>query len=147
MKGTLLQLNVSNGGMPKRPVDHALVTIAGVEGDWQKNRKYHGGEDRAICLFSQEQYDGLRQDHAIDLEPGAVGENFTTVGIELSRLKPGDQLRVGEVEIEITKIRVPCRNLTQWHAKLHKVIEGNSGWMARVTREGTVKPGDVIELI
>ena len=38
--------------MPKLPVRGAArVTRDGVEGDWQKNRKYHGGPNRAVCLF------------------------------------------------------------------------------------------------
>jgi len=146
MTGKLVQLSISNGGMPKLPVAGARVTREGVSGDCHKNRKYHGGEDRAICIFSIELYDRLRT-HKIDLTPGAVGENFTTAGIDLDAIKPGDRFRVGEAEIEIMKVRVPCKSLTQWHPKLHKIINGHSGWMARVTQEGEVKAGDPIEIL
>jgi len=146
MKGSLLQLNVSRGGMPKLPVLQAQVTVEGVAGDWQKNRKYHGGPDRAICLFSTELYDRLRG-LGIDLVPGAVGENFTTTGIDLQRLAKGDRLRVGECLIEITNVRVPCRNLKQWDADLPELIVGFSGWVARVVEEGVVRAGDGVERI
>ena len=49
MTGTLVQLNVSRGGMPKEAVLQARVTKEGVEGDKQKNRKFHGGPDRAVA--------------------------------------------------------------------------------------------------
>jgi MOSC domain-containing protein YiiM len=144
---TLAQLNISPGGMPKLPIAAARVTRDGVEGDWQKNRKYHGGPDRAVCIFSEELYTWLRETHAIDLTPGAVGENFTTRGLDIRTWLPGDQIRVGQCVIEITDVRIPCRNLNQWDPKLLKVINGSSGWVAKVITEGTVRPGDPIELI
>jgi MOSC domain-containing protein YiiM len=145
MHGTLLQLNVSPGGMPKLPVLFARVTPAGVDGDKQRNRKYHGGPDRAVCLFSTELYDRLRE-FGIDLVPGSVGENFTTTGIDLQRLAKGDRLKVGGAcLIEITNVRVPCASLKKWDADLPELIVGFSGWVAKVIAEGTVHPGDRIE--
>jgi MOSC domain-containing protein YiiM len=86
MTGALAQLNVSDGGMPKRPVLFARVTAGGIEGDRQRNLKYHGGPDRAVCLFSEEIIDELRDAGVLDLAPGHVGENFTTRGIDLRQL-------------------------------------------------------------
>jgi len=145
MTGTLVQLNISNGGMPKLPIESARVKFEGVTGDWSGNRKYHGGPERAICLFSEELYQWLRDEHDIDLKNGSVGENFTTRGIDLQQMMRGDRLRIGKsCVIEIDDVRVPCKNLTQWHPRLHKLIEGHSGWMARVIEEGDVRPGDSV---
>jgi MOSC domain-containing protein YiiM len=144
---TLLQLSISNGGMPKLHVAEARVHRDGVGNDWQLNRKYHGGCDRAVCLFSQELYDWLRDEHHIDLVPGSVGENFTTVGLDLQSIRPGDRLRVGDCLIEITRVREPCRSLNQWHPDLLKIIVGHSGWLARVIESAVVRPGDAIGLI
>src|SRR3954462_10224959 len=96
MAGVLVQLNVSPGGMPKLPVMFARVTAHGIEGDRQRNLKYHGGPDRAVCLCSEELYEELK-DAGIDLPgPGAVGENFTTRGLDYRRMAKGDRLKVGE---------------------------------------------------
>ena len=131
--------------MPKLPVLFARVTPAGVEGDRQRNKKYHGGPDRAVCLYSTELYDRLRS-LGIDLVPGAVGENFTTTGIDLQRLAKGDRLRVGgDCVVEITDVRVPCSNLRKWDPDLPELIVGYSGWVAKVVNEGTVYPGDPVE--
>ena len=146
MRATLTQLSISPGGMPKRPILFAHVSKHGVEGDKQRNLKYHGGADRAICLFSEELYAWLRE-QGIDLPPGAVGENFTTRGLDLTTLKPGDQLQIGECLIEITDVRIPCRNLNQWHPHLMKIIKGRSGWVARVLEEAVVQPGDAIRIV
>jgi MOSC domain-containing protein YiiM len=146
MKGTLVQLNISPGGMPKLPIPAARVTLEGVAGDWQTNRKYHGGHDRAICLFSAELYDTLRED-GVDLVWGSVGENFTTRGFDLNALDRGSRLRVGQCLIEITDIRTPCGNLNRWHPSLKRLITDRSGWVARVREEGEVKTGDAIEVL
>ena len=144
MPATLIQVATSRGGMPKLACPEAAVTIDGVDGDWQANRKYHGGRDRAVCLFSVELYDRLRDEHQIDLRPGDVGENFTTAGIDLDQLGPGDVLRVGPCRIRITKVRVPCRSLDQWDKRLMTAIASHSGWVCRVLDGGTVRPGDVV---
>jgi MOSC domain-containing protein YiiM len=141
---TLVQLNVSGGGMPKLPIREAMVTADGLPGDRQKNRKYHGGPDRAICIYSVELYDWLREE-GIDLAWGSVGENFTTEGLELGRLEKGSRLRVGECTIEITNVRVPCASLKKWDALLPEMIVGRSGWVARVIEPGLVRAEDSIE--
>ena len=146
MKGTLEQLNISPGGMPKLPILGAHVSVDGVSGDWQNNRKYHGGPDRAICLFSVELYDELRRE-GVSMEPGSVGENFSTRGIDLQSLQKGDRLKIGQCVIELTDIRVPCGNLNKWDPNLLQMIKGRSGWVAKVVEEGNVKPGDEIELL
>jgi MOSC domain-containing protein YiiM len=143
----LAQLNVSGGGMPKRPVLFARVTAGGVDGDRQRNRKYHGGPDRAVCLFSEELYDELR-DAGVDMPAGSVGENFTTRGLDLRKLAKGDRLRVGaECVIELTDVRVPCRQLRIWDPDLPELIVGRSGWVGRVVAEGVVRPGDAVEVV
>jgi MOSC domain-containing protein YiiM len=145
MTGVLAQLNVSDGGMPKLAVPSAHVTRDGVAGDWQKNRKYHGGPDRAVCLFSEELYAWLRGQGVKDVVNGSIGENFTTRGMDLMALNVADRLRVGEqCVVELTDVRAPCRQLKVWDGRFPKLIVGRSGWVARVVVEGEVKAGDSI---
>jgi MOSC domain-containing protein YiiM len=149
MPATLAQVNVSSGGMPKLPVLIARITAAGIDGDHQRNRKYHGGPDRAICIYSEELYEWLRE-QGINVTAGQIGENFTTLGVNLQHLGKGDRLRVGGADgclIEITNVRVPCSQLKKWDADLPELIVGRSGWVARVIEEGVVKPGDPIEVV
>lgn len=146
MAGVLAQLNVSPGGMPKLPVLFARVTAAGVEGDKQCNKTVHGGPNRAVCVYSEELYEELR-DAGVNVWAGNIGENFTTLGIDLRRLAKGDRLRVGsDCVIEITDVRVPCRQLRMWDPDLPELIAGRSGWVASVVVEGIVKAGDVIRV-
>lgn len=145
-RGILVQLNTSDGGMPKRAVPEAWVGRGGVAGDRQRNLKYHGGPDRAVCIYSEELYRRLRGE-GVEVGHGAVGENFTTSGIDLGALTAGDRLRVGACVVQITDVRVPCKQLDQWHPRLKKIITGHSGWVARVLEEGMVRPGDGIEVL
>jgi MOSC domain-containing protein YiiM len=142
----VVQVNISPGGMPKFAVLSARVTHGGVEGDRQRSRKYHGGPDRAVCIYSQELYAWLAE-QGINVAPGQIGENFTTCGLDLQKLSKGDRLRVGgSCVVEITEVRVPCSQLKKWDADLPELIVGRSGWMAKVIEEGTVRPGDHIAI-
>lgn len=143
---TLSRLSISDGGMPKQSVPRAFVRATGVEGDRQRNLKYHGGPDRAVCLYSEELYAWLRE-QGIGVSAGDVGENFTTLGIDLLSLEAGDRLRVGDCVIELTDIRVPCRNLNRFHPDLMRAITGRSGWVAKVIEEAAVSPGDAVEVV
>ena len=49
--------------------------------------------------------------------------------------------------IEITGVRMPCGNLNQWDQRLRKLIDGRSGWVAKVIEEGVVRVGDAIEVL
>ena len=69
-------LNISNGGVPKLAVERCEVRSRGLAGDRQRDRRYHGGPERAVSLYSLELIHALRADgHPIDV--GCIGENFT----------------------------------------------------------------------
>jgi MOSC domain-containing protein YiiM len=51
VEGRIVQISVSNGGVPKTAVPEARITEEGVEGDRQRHTEIHGGPDRAVCLF------------------------------------------------------------------------------------------------
>jgi MOSC domain-containing protein YiiM len=150
--GRIVSLNVSRGGVPKRPIPQGFVTVDGLEGDRQRNRLFHGGPRRALSLYSAELIEALRREgHPI--EPGFVGENVTVAGLDWSLMRPGARLRLGEVEIEITSFVVPCKTIR--HAFLDEAFsriaeKTNPGWSrvySRVTREGIVRVGDAVQTI
>ncbi|MCG3768504.1 MAG: hypothetical protein JW394_0616 [Nitrospira sp.] len=148
----LHQINVSDGGVPKRRVLEAMIAKAGVQGDRQRNLKVHGGQDRAVCLFSRELLERLQKEgHPI--EAGSSGENLTLAGLEWRLIKPGVKLSIGpDVQLEVTSYTVPCRYNAQWFqdGDYHRISqEKNPGWSrvyAKVLRAGLVRPGDVVEI-
>src|SRR5215218_6755572 len=93
--GSVFAINTSPGGVPKLPVPEALITQYGLFGDSQRNRKFHGGRERAVCLFSIERIHTL-QDEGHPISPGSTGENLTLSGIDWSIVSPRTLLEVGE---------------------------------------------------
>ena len=83
LTGKVLQVNISGGGVPKKPVERAWVGVLGLEGDAHRENTVHGGPHRAVCLFGIEVIERL-QSEGHPVEPGSVGENLTTSGIEWS---------------------------------------------------------------
>ncbi|HVM30108.1 MAG TPA: GNAT family N-acetyltransferase [Candidatus Limnocylindrales bacterium] len=149
----VLQVNVSRGGVPKLPVEQAWVSRYGVEGDGHHDRTLHGGPHRAVCLFSIEAIDRIRSEgHPI--EPGSTGENLTTVGIEWATLPLGTRARIGQqLVIELADSATPCATIRRSFSggRFSRMsIErhpSDSRMYARVVEEGSVSPGDQIELL
>lgn len=152
MRGTIVQLNVSPGGVPKLPIDVATVGELGLEGDVQRDTKNHGGPDRALCLWSLERIEAL-QAEGHPIFPGAAGENVTVRGIDWDGVVPGVRLRLGEVMCEVTGYATPCDNNAAWFKDGEFVRMGQKlhpGWSrvyARVLEGGTLRPGDDVELL
>ena len=149
--GRVAGLQRSAGGVPKLPVESAVVRVTGMEGDAQRNRKYHGGSDRALCIYSLDLIQALAgEGHPI--HPGATGENVTLSGIDWRDVRPGARLRLGAVEVEVTSFAVPCRTIraafvneeiTRIGEKMHP---GWSRVYARVIVEGEIAVGDVADV-
>lgn len=146
MAAVLVQINVSQGGMPKLPIPEAQVRFNGIAGDRQRIPHVHGGPDRAVCIYSEELYQWLNE-QGVAVSAGQIGENFTTRGLDLSALNRGDRLRIGGCIVEITKVRTPCNQLRKWDADLPEIIIGRSGWMAKVIQAGIVRAGIPIEIV
>ncbi|HYG55252.1 MAG TPA: MOSC domain-containing protein [Burkholderiales bacterium] len=150
-EGKLAAINVSDGGVPKTARAECVVRALGLEGDRQRELEYHGGPERAVCLFSLDLIEALKgEGHPIG--PGAIGENFTLSGVDWSRMTPGSRVSVGEVELELTDYAAPCRTIARAFKDRRsgrvsqKAHPGWSRLYARVTKEGTVRVGDPVRI-
>ncbi|MDP1945900.1 MAG: MOSC domain-containing protein [Nitrospirota bacterium] len=146
------QINVSDGGVPKKPIREAKLTERGVEGDRQRNLKVHGGPDRAVCLFSLELLERL-QDEGHPINSGSSGENLTLAGLDWELIRPGVVMSVGsDVRLEVMSYTVPCSHNAPWFqdGDYQRISQKkHPGWSrvyAKVLREGLVRPGDAVEI-
>ena len=151
--GTLVQLNSSQGGVPKTAVDSAYIGWKGVEGDRQATRKHHGRPFQALSLWSAEVMEALRSEghHVV---PGSAGENITVSGISWNDVRPGTRMRIGEVLCDISSYAVPCKQLAELFVdrdfnRIHhdRDLENKTASCrvyATVVERGNVSPGDPI---
>jgi MOSC domain-containing protein YiiM len=160
MVGTILQVNTSLGGLPKRPISEAFINPLGIEGDRHAHPEIHGGERQAVLILASEAIDDLIA-RGYPLFYGALGENLTTRGLTIRDIRIGDQIRAGGALLEITKPRGPCSQLDIYGDKLkyeiydQRVKErdpssprwGLSGFYASVISPGPVGPGDIIAVV
>ena len=152
MTGTIHQINLSDGGVPKLPVDRAEILVGGAVGDHQNDAIHHGGPDQDLCIYSLEVIEKL-QAEGHPIEPGFAGENLTLSGIAWDDLRSGVTLQFGDTVVaQLTSPAIPCsktascfadRNFRRIHHDLHP---GDGRWYARVITPGFVNSGDAVVL-
>ena len=144
-------INVSNGGVPKQPRPACEVRFGGIVGDRQRDRRYHGGPERAVSLYSLELIAAL-QAEGHPVAPGALGENLTLAGVDWQEMVPGTVLEAGNALLELTSYAAPCSNLRPYFiaGEFKRVAQNlRPGWSrlyARVRREGTISVGDRLRI-
>ena len=148
----MVSVNLSNGGVPKKRITVATVSVWGLLGDAQNDTKHHGGPERAVCLYALERIRALQQEgHPIDI--GTAGENITVEGLDWDLVVPGARLRVGnQVRLEVASFTNPCKTIRasfvdgRFVRIAQKFHPGWSRVYARVISEGEIHFGDPIEL-
>lgn len=134
-------------GFYKQPVLQSLwLGYEGLKGDQQADRRYHGGSEKAVCVYASEHYPYWRDKLGFTEMPnGAFGENFTTSGLLESEVCIGDVHRIGEALVQVSQPRQPCWKLARrWQVKdLTAQVErtGFTGFYFRVLKHGYVEPG------
>lgn len=152
MHGRVVSVNVSPGGLPKRPIDGAWVGSLGLDVDGH-NSLTHGGPDRAVCLFAVEAIARIAAD-GHEAFPGAFGENLTIEGIDWAGLQAGHRFEIGDdgLELELAAPAAPCAAQARWFIDgaierlSPKRFPDDGRWYARVLSEGRVTTGDRVEV-
>jgi MOSC domain-containing protein len=148
---------------------HAKESINLVEGHGVEGDAHAGQHVRHRFLARRwSRLPNLRQLHLIPSElfevlrtlgytigPGDLGENVTTVGLELEHLPLGTKLRLGQdAVVELTGLRTPCRLIDRFQKDLRsKMVRTDSsgpkfrcGVFAIIAIGGRVSPGDVAKV-
>lgn len=131
-------------GILKKPVQGRIfLDSSGFQGDGVADHRFHGGGDKAVCVYCVDHYPFWEKELKQELHFGAFGENLSVLGLTETRVHIGDTFKIGEAEVQCTQPRQPCH-------KLNKVFDfqgmacrvqttGFSGYYLRVIKPGWVE--------
>ena len=126
------------------------VCTLGVAGDEQDHPE-HGGIDKAVYAYARDDALWWESELARSLQPGAFGENLTTVGLDVTGAEVGERWRIGTVVLEVSEPRIPCKVFAGFWAVPDLVKRftagGRPGGYLRVLTEGELRLGDAVQVV
>lgn len=129
-------------GTSKTMVDEVnLIEDFGIEGDAHAG-KWH----RQVSLLAFEKIEGFRSKGA-NVDFGAFGENLVVSGIELNKLPIGQQLQIGDVQLEVTQIGKKCHDKCAIFYQVGQCIMPTNGIFTKVLKGGKIKVDDEVVLL
>ena len=140
-------------GIKKYPVSKAYLTKTGFKEDEQGDLLHHGGENKALFLFSAITYKKINSyfNNSFDMTDMAYfGENLILSNICEEDICIGDILKIGQTKVQVTQARQPCWKLSANtnQKEMTKFIfdSGLTGWYAKVLEEGFICQNDEVIL-
>lgn len=106
-------------------------------------RQPRRGNLRQVHLIPSELFEALRSE-GYDVGPGELGENITTIGLELERMPLGTRIQLGPSAIvELTGLRTPCVLIDRFRSglKRHGLSSAVTGPPFRCGVMGVVRTG------
>lgn len=151
---TLGKNNVPSGINKVEVTGEISVTELGLEGDFQADRRVHGGLEKAVYQFPKETYQALGEalPHLKEtFSRPCLGENFSTTGMTDETVYIGDIYKVGTALLQVSQPRMPCWKVNQHIGNAHMMplliaLEA-SGWYYRVLESGKVAVGNSFTLV
>lgn len=126
----------------------------GLQGDFQADKRVHGGLEKAVYQYPKENYQMLASalPHLAEkFKQPCLGENFSSIGMEDDTVYIGDIYRIGSALVQVSQPRMPCWKLNQHIGNAHMqallLAFNRSGWYYRILEAGLVQAGDEISLV
>jgi MOSC domain-containing protein YiiM len=141
IKGKVVSVNISSRkGMRKKPVKEAeIITDYGIKDDAHASGTWH----RQISLLALESIKKM-QDLGLKVNPGDFAENITTEGIDLITLPIGTQMKIGDVEAEVSQIGKECHTRCAIYYLAGDCVMPKEGIFVKVLKGGKIRVGDEI---
>lgn len=138
-------------GIDKRPVNGAIkFADNGLAGDVVVDKKHHGGFDKAVYAYASEDARWWERQIGVEINNGAFGENLTTEGIDVNGALIGERWRIGNVLLEVSEPRIPCRVFAGFWDRPTLIKDFTAalrpGSYLRIIEEGEIKAGDLIRV-
>lgn len=137
----------------KTPVEGPVnLSHSNLEGDEQANPDVHGGQDKAVYVYSSVHYPFWQEQLGRTvMEPSQFGQNLTVDGLSDDEVKIGDRFQLGTAVVTVAQPRIPCAKLG---ARMGDptfpnsfLLTGKLGYYLHVDEPGTVQQGDSMELL
>jgi|TARA_B110000438_G_C15486545_1_gene509580 MOSC domain-containing protein YiiM len=123
----------------------------GFKKDGSADKRFHGGEDKAVCVYSYNHYPFWNNEFSREILPGAFGENLTLSGLDETQVCLGDIYSLGETQVQVSLPREPCHKLNKIFDRKDMACRvqkmGYSGFYVRVLKTGMVEAGNAFTLI
>lgn len=147
-KGKTIRTGIFKDPVPGR----VKVRRLNIDGDGQADLVGHGGEFRAVYIYSFDNYGFWERELGrTDFTFGQFGENFTVEGMSDDEVHVGDIFQIGTALFQVTQPRVPCYKLAikmGVDGFYSRILEsGRLGFYFRVLEEGEVSAGDFIRKV
>jgi len=138
-------------GICKQPATGPLhLGKLGFENDGVGDLIHHGGNDKAVCVYSLDRYPYWEDILGIKLPVAAFGENLTVSDLDEGDICIGDIFRLGTAVVQTSQPRQPCRTLAARYGRddlIELVVDsGRTGFYFRVLEEGDVEKGAALIL-
>jgi MOSC domain-containing protein YiiM len=140
-------------GIWKEPVGARTIALRGInlDGDDQADRRVHGGVDKAVYVYAEEDYRYWADEEGVRTQPGLFGENLTVRGMELRSAVAGERWRIGTALLEVAQPRLPCFKLGirmgDPHFPRRFMAVARHGAYLRIIEEGELRAGDLIDIV
>ena len=105
-----------------------------------EDKFYNKNIQRSVLIASLDSYI-LAKKHGIDAPYSSLGENIL-IDYNPYHLKPGDQITIGDVVLEISQNCTICNSLAKVDSALPKILKNDRGIFAKVVKGGTISKGD-----
>jgi MOSC domain-containing protein YiiM len=139
-------------GIVKSPVaGRVRVEGINVAGDRQADLRVHGGPDKAVYAYAEEDYRWWSSGLGTTLAPGTFGENLTVSGVEVSGAVVGERWEVGSAVLEVAQPRLPCYKLGMRMGDPVFVARfaaaNRPGAYLRIIEAGEIGAGDAVRVV
>ncbi len=110
-----------------------------------EDKYYDTNINRSVLVTSKASYD-LANRNNIQMPFGSLGENIL-IDYNPYHLTAGDQLRIGEVILQISQNCTMCDHLSKIDESLPTLLKDDRGIFAKVIKGGVIQRGDEIYLL
>ncbi len=131
------------------------VLDLGLQGDNVADVANHGGSFRALHALASEDLTHWERELGTTIRPGLLGENLTTLDIDLNQCVVGEEWLVGTARLTVTAPRRPGLKLWRWlelqgvddpDLPQRYLAHGRPGLYLTVLGRGFVAAGDPIDV-